>query len=191
MGMMLQLHKWLSRDPTGRRNAPTQADGMPERRVQRRTNPRDGLRVLIVDGCERALQEIGEMFASLGYVVLTTMQPERGLYMACFEKPDLVILDIGMPGMNGFEVLKRMRKDPLARRVPVIMMSGNPRAVEMFHKLRVDADGFLRKPFTRRAIFESIEGLLDEDQIPRRLNALKTIYAPSLMRRISRQLARH
>lgn len=191
MGMMLQLHKWLSREPTDHRSAETQSDGMPDRRVQRRMNPRDGLRVLIVDDCERALREIGEMFASLGYVVLSSPQPDRGLHMACFEKPDLVILDIGMPGMNGFEVLKRMRKDPLARRVPVIMMSGNPRAVEMFYKLRVDADGFLRKPFTRRAIFESIEGLLDEERVPRRLNTLKTTNFPSLMQRIGRQLARH
>lgn len=191
MGLMLQLQRWLSRHLAVRRDPLTQADGTPERRVQRRMNPRVGLRVLIVDDCDRALQEIGEMFVSLGYVVLSTPQPERGLHMACFEKPDLVILDIGMPGMNGFEVIKRMRKDPLARRVPVIMMSGNPRAIELFHKLRVDADGFLQKPFTRRAIFESIECLLDEERVPRRLNALKTVYAPSLRQRLSRQFARH
>ena len=87
--------------------------------------------------------------------------------------------------------IKRMRKDPLARRLPVIMMSGNPRAVELFHKLQVKADGFVRKPFTRKAMFESIEALLDDELIPRRLDARGTTHVGALLRRIGRQLVRH
>jgi DNA-binding response OmpR family regulator len=189
MSVLQHLNEWFSRFPLRKGNPTILADGTQERRTQRRQNPRSGLRVLIIDDCERALREVGEMFASLGYVVLQSSQPERGLRMARFEKPDLVILDIGMPGMNGFEVLRLMRKDPLARRLPVIMMSGNPRAVEMFQQMRIEADGFLRKPFSRRAIFENIEALLDDDMIPRRLNALKTDYPRSLIKRLSRKFS--
>lgn len=191
MGVMQQLSKWLAGLSGSHGSATMRTNAEPERRIERRLNPRRGLRLLIIDDCQRALQEVSSMFSSLGYQVLSTTEPERGLHMACFERPDLVILDIGMPGMNGFELLKRMRKDPLARRLPVIMMSGNPRAVELFHKLHVKADGFVRKPFTRKAMFESIEVLLDDELIPRRLDARGTTHVGALLRRIGRQLVRH
>lgn len=141
-----------------------------ERRANRRMNARQGTRVLIIDDCVIALAELGKLFASAGFAVSQTDESERGLFMACYEYPELVVLDVGMPGLNGFEVLKRMRRDPLARRIPVIMISGNPRVSEHKLLLKSDADGFLRKPFTRQAIFQQIENMLDANNVPRRAN---------------------
>jgi|GEM_PF-3990161 len=155
-----------------------------ERRINRHVNARKGTRVLIIDDSERSLSELGRIFTALDYVTLKSSEPQRGLSRACFEQPDLVILDIGMPGMNGFEVLRRIRKDPLARRVPVIMISGNPKAIELFHQMRVDADGFIEKPISRYAIFSTIEKLLDQDGIPRRLNNKRCRFNFSFLKRI-------
>jgi len=156
-----------------------------ERRMNRRVNARKGTRILIIDDSERSLSELVSLFSALDYVTLKSSEPQRGLSRACFEHPDLVILDIGMPGMNGFEVLRRIRKDPLARRVPVILISGNPKAIELFHQMRVDADGFIEKPISRYAIFSTIEQLLDQDGVPRRLNSKRHRFDFSFFKRIS------
>lgn len=153
MTLAQQMLTLLRQRRTGRGEERDQTGRSPERRRNRRLDARAGTRVLIIDDCERALSELSTMFATSGYVTMQTQNPERGVHMACYDNPELVILDIGMPGMNGFEVLKHMRKDPLARRIPVIMMSGHRQAVEIFQHRQVDADGLLRKPFSRRAVF--------------------------------------
>jgi DNA-binding response OmpR family regulator len=164
---------------------------LPDRRVNRRMNARQGTRVLIIDDCKIAQAELAKLFASAGFSVSQTEESERGLSMACFEYPELVVLDVGMPGMNGFEVLKRMRRDPLARRIPVIMISGNPRVAEHMRKIKLDADGFLRKPFTRQAIFILIENMLDENKVPRRGNARHHFLPPNILKSIRQHLFRH
>jgi CheY-like chemotaxis protein len=165
--------------------------GSPERRMKRRMNARQGTRVLIIDDCSIAQAELRKLFASAGFSVAQSEEPKRGLSMACFENPELVVLNVGMPGMNGFEVLKLMRRDPLARRIPVIMISGNPRVAEYIQQLKFEADGFLRKPFTRQAIFEIIENMLDENHVPRRGNIRHHFHSPTLMKLIRQHLIRH
>jgi len=154
----------------------------PERRVRRRINAREGTRVLIIDDCEVAQAELGKLFTAAKFAVSQTQDAERGLFKACFEYPELVVLDVGMPGMNGFEVLKRMRRDPLARRIPVILISGNPRVAEHIRQFKIDTDGFLVKPFKRQALFKLIENMLDEDKVPRRHNSSHSFYPPAMFR---------
>lgn len=147
-----------------------QADGIggDERRRHRRVNARQGTRVLVIDDSSKARAELASMFASAGYVTLQARDGEQGLLKACFEKPDLVVLDVGMPGMDGFEVLKRMRRDPLARRIPVIMISGNKQSIRELARMDLGPDAFVRKPFSRFDMFSRIERLLDDELIPRR-----------------------
>jgi twitching motility two-component system response regulator PilH len=163
----------------------------PERRANRRMNAREGTRVLIIDDCEIALAELGKLFAAAKYAVSQSQDSERGLFKACFEYPELVILDVGMPGMNGFEVLKRMRRDPLARRIPVILISGNPRVAEHIRQLKIDADGFLRKPFKRLALFKLIESMLDKNLVPQRSQNRPPFQTPAMFRVIRQHLIRH
>jgi DNA-binding response OmpR family regulator len=158
----------------------------PERRMHRRLDARKGTKVLIIDDSDTAQTLIKRMFTVSGYVAMQSRDADDGLFMACYEHPDLVILDIGLPGMNGFEVLKRMRKDPLARQIPVIMVSGNARSVELFRRRKVDVDGFVKKPFTRSAMFEQVERILDRDRIPKRANAIRHDPKSTLLQRVGR-----
>ena len=82
--------------------------------------------------------------------------------------PDLVFLDIILPGMNGFGALRAIRKNPSTQHVPVIMISGNEHATEQFYANRIGADDFMKKPFSRYEIFARIENLLDPELVPRR-----------------------
>ena len=160
--------------------------GVEDRRKRPRVDARKGTRVLVIEDSVTALSMISNMFSSAGYAVSQSKEAERGLYMACYSPPELVILNIGMPGMNGFEVLSRMRKDPVACRIPVIMTTGNQRAIDHFYKRNVDADAIIRKPFTRYEVFSRVEKMLSPDLVPIRGNDTR---AGSVMTRIRRRFS--
>ena len=89
------------------------------------------------------------------------------------EQPDIIFLDIVLPGMNGFEALRLMRRDPQTTTIPIVMISGNEAATEQFYANRIGADDFMKKPFSRYEVFSRIERLLDSELIPRRKSSEK------------------
>jgi twitching motility two-component system response regulator PilH len=139
-----------------------------ERRARERVNARKGTRALIIDDSATMVAAIKKMLQSVDYVTYEAMDAESGVELAQKEKPDLIFLDIVLPGMNGFAALRHMRKDPLTRHIPIIMISGNEQATEEFYAKRIGADDFMKKPFSRHEVFARIEELLDDTQTPRR-----------------------
>jgi twitching motility two-component system response regulator PilH len=108
---------------------------------------------------------------SAGYETSEALDAESGLASLPSQRPELIFLDIVLPGMNGFAALRAIRRDPATRDIPVIMMSGNEQAMEQFFGSRIGADDFMKKPFSRQEVFFHIERLLDDQQIPRRAAA--------------------
>ncbi len=154
-----------SKSGTGRA---AQAGTFVERRLRPRRNARGGTRVLIIDDSPTIAVTLHRMLGSVGFVPLHAPDAERGLELARQELPELIFLDIILPGMNGFAALRALRRDPRTRHIPVIMMSGNEKAMEQFYGARIGADDFMMKPFSRQEVFSRIENLLDEDLLPRR-----------------------
>lgn len=151
--------------------ATTSAAGVPpavERRIRKRINARKGARALIIDDSPTIIAVLRKILRSAGYLTLEALDAERGVELIRQEKPDLVFLDIILPGMNGFGALRLIRKDPQIQHVPVIMISGNEHATEQFYANRIGADDFMKKPFSRFEVFARIENLLDADRVPRR-----------------------
>lgn len=142
-----------------------------DRRKNPRIDARKGTRVLIIDDSPTVLTFLRKMFSSTGYEPLIAANAERGLEIMRAENPDLVVLDVIMPGMNGFAALRQIRRDPLIKNLPVIMMSGNEQVTEQFYVMRIGADGFMKKPFSRFDVFSRIEKLLDANLVPRRQEA--------------------
>ena len=99
------------------------------------------------------------MLAQNRHVVLKAADGESALEIARTERPDLVFLDIVMPGMSGFAVLRALRHDLLTRDIPIVMISGNLQATEQFYVQRFGADDFMKKPFGRSEVFARIEHL--------------------------------
>lgn len=139
-----------------------------ERRSKLRVNAREGTRVLIIDDSKTVVIAIKKFLQSAGYQTFEAYDAETGLDILREQMPELVFLDIMLPGMNGFTALRTIRRDPLTRDIPVIMMSGNEQAMEQFYGSRIGADDFMQKPFSREEVFFRIDRLLDKECVPRR-----------------------
>jgi len=143
--------------------------GKSERRRKKRLNARDDTRALIIDDSPTVVFALKKILRSAGFITLEALDAEAGLNLARTEIPDVIFLDIILPGINGFAALRALRRDPLTQHIPVIMISGNEQATELFFGSRIGADDFMKKPFSRFEVFARIERLLDSDMIPRRI----------------------
>jgi DNA-binding response OmpR family regulator len=142
---------------------------------ERRAAPRDGLPkgawVLVVDDSATIRAVLGKMLNQDGHVVFKAPDGEAAIEMARKELPDLIFLDIVLPGMNGFAVLRALRRDPLTRDIPIVMISGNLQATEQFYVQRFGADDFMKKPFGRSEVFARIQHLTQTGRLVARERA--------------------
>lgn len=167
MGIVERIKRLFSND----KREPEPLSGPPdgvERRSKRRLYARRGTRMLIVDDSPTIVAVLRKMLRQNEYVALEARDAESALEVAKTEKPELIFLDIVLPGMNGFSCLRELRRDSTTAQIPVIMMSGNPQATEEFYVQRIGADDFMKKPFSRAEVFARIEKLLDRNRIPQR-----------------------
>lgn len=139
-----------------------------DRRQRRRLHARRGLRVLVVDDSRTVVAALSHMLSQNGFDTSSAEDAETALDMAIKDPPDLIFLDIVLPGMSGFTALRKLRRNSTTEAVPVIMISGNPQAVEEFYLKKIGADGFMKKPFGRYEVFSRIERLVSSGELPAR-----------------------
>ena len=155
-----------------RRDAAASSDQRPardDRRRKPRKDPHAGTRILIIDDSATIVKALAAMLQRDNqYVVRDARDAETGLKMALSEMPDLIFLDLVLPGMSGFEALRKLRKIELTREIPIIIMSGNEQAIEEFYVQRIGADDFMKKPFSRAEVYARIERLIDAEGALRR-----------------------
>ncbi|MBA2078949.1 response regulator [Rhodanobacter sp. PCA2] len=125
-------------------------------------------RVLVVDDSATICAVLGKMLTQDGYEVVKAADGESALALARSVRPHLVFLDIVLPGISGFEVLRAMRREPATQRTPIVMISGNVQATEQFYVQRYGADDFMKKPFGRGEVFERIRQLVLTGRLPAR-----------------------
>lgn len=140
--------------------------GSHEERHHPRTSP--GARVLVVDDSPTICAVLGKMLGKDGYHVMCATDGVQAIEMARCEPPALIFLDVVMPGMNGFRVLKKLRQDPLTANIPIVMISGNQQASEQFYLQRCGADDFMRKPFDYNDVGQRIGQLVTAGRLPLR-----------------------
>lgn len=138
------------------------------RRRTTRVDAREGLRILIIDDSATVVATLGRMLRQAQYETAGAGDAETGIEFARNEKPDLVFLDIVLPGMSGFDALRALRKDEATRTIPIVMISGNAQATEQFYVRRIGADDFMKKPFGRGEVFARIQALVEAGRLPRR-----------------------
>lgn len=152
-----------------------------ERRGDERIRASAGARVLVVDDSATIRLVLGKMLAQDSYEVLVAADGESAVTQAQEQLPDLIFLDIVLPGMSGFAVLRALRRDSRTRTTPIIMMSGNQQATEQFYVQRFGADGFVKKPFGRADVFHAIRSLVQAGRMPGRLETAPVEVIPEGM----------
>ena len=136
---------------------------------ERRALPRSGVpkeaHILVVDDSPTIRAVLGKMLSQDSHIVLKAGDGESAIELARTEQPDLIFLDIVMPGMNGFAVLRALRHDPLTHAIPIVMISGNLQATEQFYVQRFGADDFMKKPFGRSEVFARLQHLTQSGRL--------------------------
>lgn len=150
-----------------------------ERRNRKRRNAIKGTRALIIDDSGTVVFALRRILQSTGYTTQEAFDAESGIEIARTERPEVIFLDIVLPGMNGFAALRLLRRDPLTKNIPIIMMSSNEQATEQFFGSRIGADDFMKKPFARQEVFARLEKLIGTDAHLRRPDYAPTPPNPS------------
>jgi len=169
MGLMQRLLRLFGPAPVADADLEPKAEGI-ERRMKERKPTLPGIKVLIIDDSSTIVALLRRMMRQNDFDTLEAGDAEQGIEIARAEIPHLIFLDIVLPGMNGFNALRVLRRDPATRHIPIIMISGNEQATEEFYVHRIGADDFMKKPFARAEVFARIERLMDEDGTPCRIN---------------------
>lgn len=117
-------------------------------------------KVLVIDDEEYIQHILNFSFGAEGYDVLTASDGEEGINKAKNEKPDIIVMDIMMPKMDGYEACKRIKADPETKDIPVILLTAKGREAD--RKLGADAgaDDYVVKPFSPGRLIERVEGMI-------------------------------
>jgi DNA-binding response OmpR family regulator len=113
--------------------------------------------ILIIDDDEKLNRLLTDFLSEFGFKTLTANHPEDGLKKLNQKSPDLVILDVMLPGMDGFEVCKTIRQHSL---VPIIMLTARGELMDKVVGLELGADDYLPKPFEPRELVARIHSVL-------------------------------
>jgi DNA-binding response OmpR family regulator len=104
-------------------------------------------KILAVDDEANVVRLLRIRLGALGYEVVTAPDGEAALRRIAEEKPDLVLLDVMMPKMDGFEVLRRLKADPETEKIPVIMLTARGQFADLAHGYGEGAHWYFHKPF--------------------------------------------
>src|SRR3989440_9444598 len=130
-------------------------------------------KILAVDDERSIIRLIQVTLEKHGHQVVTAFDGKEALERVAREQPDMIVLDVMMPYLDGFEVLHELKKDPDTRDIPVIMLTAKAQDADVFNGYKRGADCYLTKPFNPnelnqfvKRIFDSVEKEIDGDRPP-------------------------
>lgn len=118
------------------------------------------LKILVCDDERHIVRLIQVNLERQGWQVVTAYDGKDGLEKVASENPDLLVLDVMMPYLDGFEVLKAIRKEPATRDLPVIMLTAKAQDADVFQGFSSGADMYLTKPFNPMELIAFIKRII-------------------------------
>ena len=119
-------------------------------------------KILVVDDEIRVLTVIQKRLESSGYEVITAMDGNEALLKARGENPDLIILDLILPKLNGYQVCSILKRDSFYKQIPILMLTARTQEKDVDEGMRVGADAYMTKPFKNEILLGQIEQLLSK-----------------------------
>ena len=116
-----------------------------------------GKKILVIDDEAHMVELLRERLGRNGYEVISAADGLEGLEKANKENPDLILLDIMMSGMDGFEVLRKLRSGPETKNIPVIMLTAKADTDSIFRAEDLKSTDYIIKPFDFKELLDLIE----------------------------------
>ncbi len=135
-------------------------------RYQQLTGARStmGNKILIVDDEPNIVLSLEFLMAQAGYAVRKASDGEEALRAVAEDPPDLILLDVNLPGRSGYEVCEVIRANPEWQRVVIVMLTAKGRDVEREKGLALGADDYITKPFATQELVDKVQELLQRQE---------------------------
>jgi two-component system alkaline phosphatase synthesis response regulator PhoP len=149
-------------------------------------------KILVVDDEKDILDLVAYNLKQEGYKVTCVISGEEALEIARAKKPDLILLDLMLPGVDGFDVCKRLKRDSETEDIPVIMLTAKGEDIDVVTGLELGADDYIVKPFSPRILIARIRAVLrkkkmntEPDQINEKILSIHDIQINTKKHRVS------
>ena len=117
-------------------------------------------RILVVDDSPTETHHFVDILARHGHQVLTATSGSDGISMASDEQPDVILMDVVMPGINGFQATRQITRSEMTQHIPVIIISSKSQDADRVWGERQGACGYLTKPVDDRTLIATVNGVL-------------------------------
>jgi two-component system cell cycle response regulator DivK len=113
-------------------------------------------RILVVEDQEDNRRIVRDLLTSVGYEVIEAVTGDEGVRMAGMHTPDLILMDIQLPGLDGYEASRRIKADPALRQIPIIAVTSYALSGDDVKAFQAGCDAYVAKPFSPRALLAKI-----------------------------------
>ncbi len=136
-----------------------------DRRTKQRMPKDRVIKVLVVDDSRTVVHGLRGVLEQDGYYVMEAYDGMTAIELAKAHQPDLILMDVIMPGLNGFQATRKIRKDSTTHSIPIIIISATEQPTEQFWLTKLGANDFLGKPIIRGDLFTKVESQLYPRQV--------------------------
>jgi twitching motility two-component system response regulator PilH len=113
-------------------------------------------KVLVVDDAPVDSQNLQRIFADAGWVVIAAANGQEAIAKAKSEVPDLIMMDVNMPGLDGFSATRQLMQDPSTKGIPVVFVTAKDQKADRVFAQMLGAKGFVTKPYTADDILSNV-----------------------------------
>jgi len=113
--------------------------------------------ILIVEDTPSEMELMSHYLRESGYSVTGAITAKDGMAQAIERQPDIIITDVVMPGMSGFELCRSLKKNPATEKIPIIICTSKSQEIDRLWGMKQGADAYLTKPFTREQLIRAVK----------------------------------
>jgi two-component system, chemotaxis family, response regulator PixH len=115
--------------------------------------------VLVVDDMPSTMELLSHYLRESGYVVIGTVSAKEALKQAIDQKPDVIVTDVVMPGMSGFELCRSLKRNSVTEHTPIVICTSKNQAIDRMWGMKQGADAYIVKPFTKEQLVRVIKSV--------------------------------